>query len=176
MLKRLSFSGLLTLAGLFFPLMLFAQTAGFADSSVWVLPQNPTEGQTATIYATLSNGGTSPVSGTVVFKDGTTTIGSSPFTLKSGGATIVSIPWKPSAGARSVYATIESTAGGVAGAETASVTVVEKPKTKMTEAAKLENPNLKTQAAAVPFSTSDDIQEKLQSFSPKAADQVKPVF
>lgn len=153
--------------------VIFADTTGFAEGSVWVSQSPIVEGETVLIHAALTNGSTAKLTGTLVFKDNTFAIGSVPFTLASGEARIISLSWKATKGSHSITASIESPSNtDAAGSQSVDVSVEAKAAPADTKSKTLAT----SSAAAVAFSDSDAIQQAIGSVSPKAEEVATPVF
>lgn len=151
--------------------VVFADTAGFADGSVWVSKTPLVEGETVLIHAALTNGLNTKLTGTLVFKDNDVAIGSVPFSLAVGEARIVSLSWKTTAGSHALSASITGSSNEDAtGTQSVTVLVEQKPAPVTKKATSPSN------TAAVGFSDSEDIQGAIGSVSPKAEEVVDPVF
>ena len=152
--------------------LVFADTTGFAEGSVWVSHTPIVEGETVLIHAALTNGSDTKLTGTVVFKDNSKAIGSIPFTLESGEARIVSLSWKATAGSHSLTASIEKASdAGAAQTQTLDVSVASKE-----IAVPISTPAKKDNAAAVAFTNAKPLEDAIGSVSPKAEEITKPVF
>lgn len=163
--------GLLALAFLLPSGLIFADTTGFADGSVWISKTPIVEGEVVQIHAALTNGSDKKLTGSVVFKDAGTTLGTVPFSLEAGDARIVTFSWKATPGAHAINASISNASDAAASdSQTVSVSVAAKP---VPESAKKATA---TSAAAVAFSNADDIESAIGTFSPKAQELSSPAF
>lgn len=82
------------------PTALFAATpsAGVPNASIWFSKDPFFEGDQVTISTPLFNSSPYRFSGTVALHDGTTTIGTQPFTLGGGASQIFAFSWKATRG------------------------------------------------------------------------------
>ena len=85
----------------FFPCFVFAAdysvSVGAAD--IFLVPDPPFVGDTVRIYTVINNTGTKDVEGEAVFRDGSTRLGTKPFSVRvNGRSDEVWIPWQPSEG------------------------------------------------------------------------------
>lgn len=150
-----------------------ADTTGFADGSVWVSKTPLIEGETVLIHAALTNGLSTKLTGTLVFKDNNVAIGSVPFSLAVGEARIVSLSWKATSGNHSISASITDASNqGTTGTESVTVLVEQKPAPALQE----KKTTATSSTSAVAFSDSEDIQGAIGSVSPKAEEVVDPAF
>jgi hypothetical protein len=145
-----------------------AAAAGFAKQSLFLSKTPVTEGETVLVHAVVANDATAKFTGDVVFKDGEAKIGSVAVTIAPGGANAVSVSWRPVAGTHSVSAELTGTDGYVVEKQSATFTINEKPKPALTGDV--------TIATSSPIGTSEDIQNKIKSLSPTAADLSAPIF
>lgn len=123
-----------------------------------------TEGQSATLHASLSNTSAEEMDGSVIFADDGKEFGKVALTLAEGEARIISVSWKPSrAATHSLTATLVGTEGEL-DKLTIAVVVAEKPKTE-------------AQArAAAAIESSAEIQKKIAELSPQVGKKINPVF
>src|SRR6185369_15427299 len=149
----------------------FAFAAGFAKQSLFLSKTPVQEGETVLIHAVVANEATAKFDGTVVFKDGETKIGSVAVSIAQGGASAVSLSWKPAAGSHSITAELTSGAGVVVEKQSAIFAIAAKPKP-------VETSVFSTLASSSPAAveSSQDIQNKIGSFSPTAENVSKPAF
>ncbi len=151
----------------------FVFAVGFAKQSIFLSTSAPTEGQTVTIYASVSNPATTTFNGTLVIKDGATEIGKASVKLEAGGADTASVSWKPTAGTHTIVADLRD-ANGVS---------VEEGRQAFTIAAP---PKVSAAASANPFGVSNDqtvdvqpstpIQESINNISPEVGEYSSPVL
>jgi hypothetical protein len=144
-----------------------ASAATFAKQSLFLSKTPVTEGETVLIHAVVANESNVKFDGDVVFKDGTTKIGSVAVTIAPGGANAVSVSWKPPAGSHTVAAQLTTNDGTVVESESATFAISEKPKPQTTTV---------TTASSTPVESSDDIQKKITDAYPPAATVTTPVF
>ena len=153
--------------------LILADTTGFAQDSVWVSHLPIVEGETVLIHAALTNGSNKQLTGTLVFKDNSTSIGSVPFVLVSGEARIISLSWKATAGSHSITASITSASNADA-TQTQSVDV--SVDAKPAPVSPIKKGLGTTSAAAVAFTNASDIENGIGSVSPKAQEISSPLF
>ncbi len=156
-----------------------ANTTGFAQGSVWLSHTPTEEGETVLIHAALTNGSSTKLTGTLIFKDNGQAIGSVPFSLTVGEARIVSLSWQATTGNHSIAASIaDASDTSVAGTQTVNVAVAAKPEPVATPASASTSGTTKStsNAANVAYSSSDDIQKSIGSVSPQAQGIVAPAF
>jgi hypothetical protein len=138
--------------------------AGFARSSLWLSSQEITEGQSATLYASLSNTG-EKLDGEVSFLDNGTQFGKVSIALAPGEGRIISVSWKPAEGGTHALKAILADAGGKA-IDELSIAVVVQNKPATEQEAKV--------AAAI--ESSDSIQKAIAEYVPQASGIANPVF
>lgn len=142
--------------------------ASFAKQSLFLSKTPVTEGETVLIHAVVANESNVKFTGSVVFKNGDTKIGSVAATIAAGGANTVSLSWKPSAGSHTVAAELTATDGTVVEKQSANFSIAEKPKPATAFATDSNS------AAAI--ESSDKIQSQIGSLSPAAQQATKPAF
>ncbi len=145
----------------------FALAAGFATQPLFLSQTSVTEGDTVQMYAVVSNSDLSnKFSGTIVFQDATTTIGTIPVTLAAGAASTASISWKPVAGSHDITAELTDSSGTVAGQESATFLINPKQQLAAASAA----------GTTLSVGSSQPIQQSIASFSPVVASTTQPLF
>lgn len=152
--------------GLFLMLLLPALASadvGFARSSLWLSTSDTVEGQSATLYASLSNASEEKLLGSVLFSDDGKEFGKVALALEPGEGRIVSVSWKPDeAGTHSLRAVILSGEREEIDHITIAVVVAEKPEVKGEPAAVIEG--------------SEEIQKTIADLSPQVSETLNPVF
>ncbi len=159
----------LFVCGLFLlPSLVFA--AGFAKQSLFLSKSSVTEGDTVLIHASVQNDTAAKFSGTLVFKDTATTIGTVPVSLAGGEAGTLSVSWKPGAGSHAVVAQLQDKSGASVEEESGTFTIAAKP--IPVEKA----PAFKDTQAAATVDSSAGIQEGISRLSPAVAQGAQPIF
>ncbi len=82
--------------------------AGFAPGSLWLSQSAPVAGSNVRLYAVMYNAGSTGIEGSVTFRVGGSSVGSSPFSLEPGESEIESVVWTPTEGAHEISAEITS--------------------------------------------------------------------
>lgn len=147
-----------------------ASAAGFAKQSLFLSKTPVTEGETVLVHAVVANESNVKFAGEVVFKDGSTKIGSVAVSIASGGANAASVSWKPTAGSHTVTAELTANGGTVVESESATFAINEKPKPQI-----VINTNATSSSAAV-VGSSEDIQKQITDFYPPAGTVTAPLF
>ncbi|OGC86946.1 hypothetical protein A3D70_01950 [Candidatus Adlerbacteria bacterium RIFCSPHIGHO2_02_FULL_54_18] len=137
--------------------------ASFAKQSLFLSRSAVTEGETVLINAVVNNDSTAAFSGTLLFAEGTSAIGTVPVTLAAGEAQAVSVSWKPAKGSHKVSAELKK-----------GLEVVETQSATFTIAAKPTPAAAPQSAAAV--ESSQNIQDGIAAYSPQTASVAAPLF
>ncbi|OGC93841.1 hypothetical protein A2389_00305 [Candidatus Adlerbacteria bacterium RIFOXYB1_FULL_48_10] len=166
-MKRMLFAAIL------FALPLSVSAVGFAKQSIFLSTSAPVEGQTVTIYASVSNPATTTFNGTLVIKDGASEIGSVPVSLKAGGADTASVSWKPTAGSHTIVADLQDANGKSIEEDKEAFIIAAAPSAT---AASSANPFGVSNAQIGDVQPSTPIQESIQSVSPAIAEYSSPVL
>ena len=93
--------------GIAIPAISFAST-GFVDSPIWLSPASPTEGSSATLTALFHNDEQYPLSGVILFYDGTVLLGQKSVTIGAGGVATASVTFTIGAGDHTFSAQMSS--------------------------------------------------------------------
>lgn len=147
---------------------IFAGAAGFAKGSLFLSRSNVTEGEAVRVYTVVSNDATTTFTGSVIFTDGTLSLGSVAVTLTVGEAQTVSVYWKPTAGTHTVTAKLTSKSGTVAESESSNFTVKEKPKPVDTAST--------TYPIATYVESSQAIEDTVGNYVPAASGVIAPAL
>jgi len=151
------------LCALCLPSFVFAD-AGFAKSSLWLSRADIVEGETATLYASLSNTG-AKLDGTVVFSENSMEFGRVTVSLAQGEGRIVSVSWKPKEnGTYSLKAALAGTSGETIDELSIAIFVKEKPSSES-----------EAQVAAT-IEGSEAIQQTIAEYAPQVSGITNPIF
>ena len=144
--------------------------AGFAKSSLFLSKSSVTEGESVLIYAPIENSGTAAFSGSLVFSEEGSAIGSIAITLKAGEARVVSVSWTPEeSGSHKVSAELKK-GEAVVEKQTATFSVEKKPAPTATE-----EDETNAQVAA-PVQSSEVVKDWLGNISPVVEGTLAPVI
>ncbi len=143
--------------------------AGFAKQSLFLSKSPVMEGETVFLHAVVNNDAPTAFAGTMVFLEGTITLGKVPVELKTGEAAALSVSWKPASGSHAIVAELRK-GTEVVERQTATFKIDPKPVPVVPAA-----PSTSTQSAAI-VESSDGIQKAIAGVSPTVAGAVAPVF
>jgi hypothetical protein len=154
---------ILLILGLLLPVFSYADV-GFAKSSLWLSRTEITEGDSATLYASLSNAAQEELKGAVIFSDDGEEFGRTAISLAPGEGRIVQVSWKPAeSGTHSLTAVLSNGTDDL-DKLTIAVVVAEKP-----------GSDAEAKAAAA-IESSEDIQKTIADLSPQVGEAVNPIF
>jgi hypothetical protein len=137
--------------------------ASFAQSPIFLSESSVTQGDTVLVHAVIDNDAATQFTGSLLFQDGISAMGTLPVSLDAGGGNVFTVSWSPTAGSHTITATLEDGSGAVIEKETDTLTVAALPVT-----------NGSSQAISV--SSSAPIQAYIANFSPAVASATQPVF
>lgn len=92
------------LAALLFPLVTFAQSAGFPEKTLWLSNMSPSVGAKVQIYSILYNATDTTKKGSLVFLVDEGAVGALDVSLPSGESRIYSVPWTATSGSHNFSA------------------------------------------------------------------------
>lgn len=159
--------GILLLALALSPTLVFA--AGFAKQSLFLSRSSVTEGDTVLVHAVVSNETPVKFSGTLTFKDASSTIGSLPVSLAADEGSVISSSWKPAAGSHAVVAELKDSGGAVVETQKATFVIAAKPAPSPAVTGTSGN-------SAAAIESSAGIQQNIAQIAPPVETYVKPVF
>lgn len=98
---------------LLFPTLALAAEvpAGFPSSSLWLSKLSPAIGEEVTIHTVIYNSSDAPISGSVVFTDKDTVLGTKTFQIPTGSTQLVSQTWKAVDGEHEFSAHLDGVSG-----------------------------------------------------------------
>lgn len=139
---------------------------GFAKAALWLSQTDVVEGESVSIYTSLSNPENIRATGSVQFTDGVEKIGTVEAALAAGESRVVSVSWKPAAGAHTLRALFLDSEGKEIDAVSLSVSIAAKPKREQ----------VRTSSLTASVEDSSGIQGKITDVSPAVAEVVNPAL
>jgi hypothetical protein len=148
----------------------FVFGAGFAKDPIFLSKTPVTEGQSVHVYAVISNTDAGAFTGTLIFYDNSTKIGSTAINLAAGATQTASVLWTPTAGPHPLSAQLVAKDGTIAEQVAQSFTVTAKPQPVSAI------PSTSSGQAAASIDSSAAIQKDIAGVSPQVASATEPAF